>query len=68
MIRIEDKVNCVGCANCVQICPQQCIYFVRDEEGFFYPKVDEAQCLHCNKISPGCVSRQTRNRYPWGLS
>ena len=54
MIRIEDKVNCVGCANCVQICPQQCIYFVRDEEGFFYPKVDEAQCLHCKKCDDAC--------------
>ena len=54
MIYIEDKRNCVGCANCVQACPQQCICFIRDEEGFCYPQVDETRCVHCNQCNDVC--------------
>ena len=37
MIRITDKRDCIGCGNCVQVCPQQCIRMNRDAEGFSYP-------------------------------
>jgi len=51
----EVKVNCSGCTACLNICPQECIEMIADEEGFFYPQIDEKKCTNCNlcrKICP----------------
>lgn len=55
MITIEDKKDCCGCESCVQRCPKQCISFVADNEGFFYPKVNKNICIECGiclKVCP----------------
>jgi coenzyme F420-reducing hydrogenase beta subunit len=54
VIDIQDKENCCGCEACVQICPQGCIHFEEDEEGFRYPKVDKEKCIGCNKCEKVC--------------
>lgn len=54
MIQITNKQDCCGCAACVQKCPKQCISMASDEEGFLYPKVDEASCVHCNLCEKTC--------------
>lgn len=54
MIKLADKRNCVGCANCLQVCPQQCISIFRDSEGFGYPTVDENRCVNCQKCDQVC--------------
>lgn len=58
MIQIEDKRNCVGCANCVQICPEGCIEFRRDSEGFMYPYADANRCIGCSKCHEVCPVEQ----------
>lgn len=55
MIKISDKKNCCGCEACVQACPKQCIDFIQDAQGFFYPSINEDKCVNCglcNKVCP----------------
>lgn len=54
MIRILKKKNCCGCGACVQKCPKSCIKFQIDEEGFFYPQVDERLCVNCGLCEKVC--------------
>lgn len=54
MIKIEDKSKCCGCEACVQICPKRCISFTPDDEGFFYPSVDEEKCVDCGMCEKVC--------------
>ena len=59
MIEISDKRKCVGCANCVQVCPVQCIRFIPDEEGFMYPLADSTQCIGCDRCHQVCPVEQS---------
>jgi Coenzyme F420-reducing hydrogenase, beta subunit len=54
MIHKMQKEDCCGCQACVSICPQNCISLKTDEEGFWYPMVDEAECISCGKCEIVC--------------
>ena len=54
MIAIKDKSKCCGCEACLQVCPQQCISFHRDEEGFNYPYVNMEKCVDCGLCEKVC--------------
>lgn len=54
MITITDKHNCCGCSACVSICPKHCITMQSDNEGFLYPKVNEADCIDCGLCEKVC--------------
>lgn len=54
MIRITDKHKCCGCSACAQTCPHTCISMKKDEEGFLYPYVDEADCVDCGLCETVC--------------
>lgn len=43
--RIKEK--CVGCKSCEQSCPKHCISMEENKEGFWYPVVDEKNCVEC---------------------
>lgn len=49
-----DKKECCGCSLCVEVCPVHCISMTNDAEGFRYPKIDDAACIHCEKCSKIC--------------
>ena len=48
------KEQCTGCTACRTVCPTACITFRHDEEGFFYPKVDESTCIDCSVCITAC--------------
>lgn len=48
------KKECVGCEACSNICPKQCIEMEMDEEGFYYPIVEENDCIHCHMCEKVC--------------
>lgn len=54
MILIKDKRQCVGCGNCVQVCPVNCIRFLQDTEGFYYPETDMNVCINCGSCHKVC--------------
>ena len=54
MIQIKEKYECCGCGACVQRCPKHCIEFIKDKEGFLYPKVDETTCINCGLCEKVC--------------
>lgn len=54
MIEINSKDKCCGCYGCVNICPKGCIEMRNDNEGFWYPKVDNNKCIKCNLCVKVC--------------
>lgn len=52
-----DKVStkeCYLCKGCSNICPTNAIEYSIEEKGFFYPKIDELKCIHCNLCERSC--------------
>lgn len=47
MDKICKDELCTGCSTCSSGCPKQCISMVQDDEGFYRPVVDQAQCIEC---------------------
>ena len=45
---------CCGCEACKNICPQNCIEMLEDEEGFIYPQVDKEKCIKCGLCERVC--------------
>ena len=54
MINITDRHNCCGCSACVQACPQKCIKFDEDKQGFRYPIVNKEDCIDCGLCEKVC--------------
>lgn len=59
MINIQDKTKCCGCTACFNICPKGCIEMKSDEEGFVYPVVNSAECVHCGLCDVICPINNT---------
>lgn len=54
MIDIQVPDKCCGCSACLQICPQKCITFIKDHEGFYYPQVNKDVCIDCGLCEKVC--------------
>lgn len=68
MITISDKSQCCGCHACAQICPQQCISMITDEQGFLYPKADQTECTNCHLCEQSCpVINKSESCPPLGM-
>lgn len=50
----KQEELCSGCGLCLAVCPKGCIRMERNSEGFFYPVIDEAQCVKCHKCETLC--------------
>lgn len=50
--KIKDA--CVGCKSCEQSCPKECISMKINQEGFWYPVVNEEMCIECKKCLEKC--------------
>ena len=48
-----EKTKCVGCRSCSLVCPKTAITMTENEEGFFYPIVDE-NCIDCGICKKHC--------------
>lgn len=56
MINISgmNRSKCSGCCACVNVCPKLCISMELDQEGFYYPVVDEQKCVKCGLCEKTC--------------
>ena len=52
----EVGSRCTGCKACGDACPKGAISFVNNEEGFWYPVVNEEECVHCGKCRDVCCA------------
>lgn len=62
MIKIFEKQNCSGCHACLNICPKQCIDMREDNEGFWYPQVDQDKCVNCGLCEKVCPIINNKER------
>lgn len=53
-----EKNACTGCAECVSVCPVQCITMRTDDEGFLFPNVDSGRCVECGQCVRQCPAHQ----------
>ncbi|MDO4467506.1 MAG: 4Fe-4S dicluster domain-containing protein [Bacillota bacterium] len=53
------KEDCCGCSACMAICPRQAIRMEEDEEGFFYPFLDEQKCVSCFLCEKVCPQKDS---------
>lgn len=63
---IIKKKDCVGCYACENICPINCVSMTTDEEGFWYPRVNNSKCVRCRKCIEACptVNNKTIKNEP----
>lgn len=54
MILVQDKKDCCGCNACGDICVHNAITYEIDNEGFWYPIVDEEKCINCGLCDKVC--------------
>lgn len=59
MINPMRKEDCCGCNACGDICPKHAIRFAIDEEGFWYPQIDQKNCVGCHLCSRVCPMEKT---------
>ncbi len=53
-IRIISIKECVGCGSCVNICHQNAIRMIENEEGFLFPQIIEKECISCGMCLSVC--------------
>lgn len=50
---LENITECTGCGLCQQICAHSAISLIEDNEGFYYPHIND-QCVHCGLCQVKC--------------
>lgn len=67
MVGSIDKNLCIGCKMCGDLCKTNAITFKIDNEGFWYPAVNEDKCIKCKqciKRCPGLTKIENYNEFP----
>lgn len=54
MIQFDFDNQCCGCAACANACPVDAIQMRQNDEGFWFPWVDERVCINCKKCEKVC--------------
>lgn len=50
----KNILDCSGCRVCGDVCPQNAIRFIEDNEGFNYPLIDSKKCINCGLCERVC--------------
>lgn len=50
----KDPKDCTGCGACSYVCPIGAISMKEDGCGYVYPRIDESECIHCDKCLRSC--------------
>jgi len=58
IILVANKEECCGCSACEALCPTGAISMNLDEDGFYYPIIDEKKCKHCHQCIGVCIFRK----------
>ena len=56
MIKLfEGKIDCCGCAACMNICPKKAITMKTDSDGFDFPEINNDLCIECGLCKKVCA-------------
>ena len=58
-ISLLEEKKCTGCMMCQNICPHNAITMIKNDEGFFFPKVAEEKCTRCGICYKRCPAVNT---------
>lgn len=58
MIRL-NSTECTACGACIQSCPTQCITMQENDDGFYYPVVNQSKCIQCGMCEKKCMIDKT---------
>lgn len=58
VLHIKDL--CTGCGACVAVCPKKALTLSYDEEGFYFPHLDEDKCVKCQLCEKTCQAIQNK--------
>lgn len=53
----SKKENCSGCGLCAVICSKNAIFMDKDQEGFYYPKINKNLCISCGRCEKICIQK-----------
>ena len=59
MKEVCEKELCCGCGLCFSQCPREAISMKQDEEGFYYPTIDQNKCVNCGLCVKQCPSTKS---------
>lgn len=54
MIVVQIKKDCCGCYACENVCPKDSIKLEEDNEGFYYPRINQDTCIDCHLCEKVC--------------
>ncbi len=54
MFQICPSHLCTGCAACSNICPNECIRMLPDNDGFLRPIINIEECIYCDRCINVC--------------
>lgn len=54
-------VDCYGCSVCRDICPKGAITMEKNEEGFYYPRVNPGMCVNCGFCEEYCIANKNKH-------
>ncbi len=60
MNSITDLDRCTGCGVCAEKCSMKAIDMVIDEEGFYYPVINDKVCIDCLRCKRVCHCEKER--------
>lgn len=49
------KSECCGCSACVSICNRDAIHIQMDENGFYFPFINDEKCISCGLCTATCT-------------
>ena len=59
--KLASKETCTGCMSCFNSCAHHAIKMVENDEGFFYPLIDNDKCVSCGLCTKKCPELQNEN-------
>lgn len=54
MIKFDFDKNCYGCRNCENVCPNNAINMIENQEGFLVPNINKERCINCGLCDNMC--------------
>ena len=54
MPNLPKEKDCCGCAACIDACPRKAISLKENENGYFFPFVNEDLCINCKLCEKNC--------------